>query len=163
MAFKFFTIPIHSSEAAEDELNAFVRTHKVLSVDRRWVEQGPESFWAICFTYADRAASGGSVSRGGRQRRSVDYREVLNEEDFAVFAKLRELRKELAQPTGAPVYTIFNNEQLAQMVQKRVRTKADLEAILGAGDARIEKYGERFLDLLSQEWGETDEAGGESV
>ena len=48
MAFKFFTIPIQSSEAAEDELNVFVRSHKVLSVDRRWVDLGAESFWAIC-------------------------------------------------------------------------------------------------------------------
>jgi hypothetical protein len=39
-----------------------------------------------------------------------------------------------------PVYTIFTNEQLAQMVQSRATTKAALEKIAGVGDARIEKY-----------------------
>ena len=49
-----------------------------------------------------------------------------------------------------PVYTIFTNEQLAQMAQTKARTKADLEKIEGIGDARIEKHGTRFLELLSR-------------
>ena len=28
-----------------EELNAFLRSHKVLTVDRRWVEEGAGSFW----------------------------------------------------------------------------------------------------------------------
>jgi hypothetical protein len=35
MAFKFFTIPIQGSEQAEDELNAFLRSHKVLTFECR--------------------------------------------------------------------------------------------------------------------------------
>ncbi len=97
------------------------------------------------------------------QRSKVDYREVLNEQDFAVFAKLRDLRKEIAQASGVPVYAVFNNEQLAKMVQEKARTKADLEAIAGVGDARIEKYGPRFLDFLKQQWAVTNEADGKSV
>jgi hypothetical protein len=41
MAFRFFTVPIQNAEQAEAELNGFLRSHKVLSIDRRWVEQGP--------------------------------------------------------------------------------------------------------------------------
>ncbi len=59
------------------------------------------------------------------------------------------MRKELAQAEAVPVYTIFTNEQLAQIVQKKARTKADLEQIAGVGDARIEKYGQRLLQFLS--------------
>ena len=40
MAFRFFTVPIQSASAVESELNAFLRRHKVLSVDRRFVEDG---------------------------------------------------------------------------------------------------------------------------
>jgi superfamily II DNA helicase RecQ len=87
----------------------------------------------------------------------------LSQEDFAVFAKLRDLRKEVAQETGVPVYTIFTNEQLAQMVQKKARTKPDLEAITHVGDGRIEKWGSRFLDFLSQQWDGEDETGREPV
>lgn len=40
MAFKFFLIPTRDSAAAETTLNAFLRAHRVLAVDRRWVDQG---------------------------------------------------------------------------------------------------------------------------
>ena len=39
MALKFFTVPIQNSGPAEEELNAFLNSHKVLSVDRRWVDR----------------------------------------------------------------------------------------------------------------------------
>ena len=47
MAFRFFTVPIQNAEQAEAELNGFLRSHKVLSIDRRWVEQGSTSFWTF--------------------------------------------------------------------------------------------------------------------
>ena len=42
------TIPILSLDVAEAELNSFLQSHRVLSVERRWVDQGSQSFWAIC-------------------------------------------------------------------------------------------------------------------
>jgi hypothetical protein len=42
---------------------------------------------------------------------NVDYREVLDDKDFAVFAKLRTKRKELADKDGVPAYALFTNEQ----------------------------------------------------
>ncbi len=58
MAFKFFTVPIQNSEAAEFKLNTFLRSHTALSVDRRWVDQGLSSFWALCVDYLDPSATG---------------------------------------------------------------------------------------------------------
>jgi superfamily II DNA helicase RecQ len=158
MAYKFFNIPIQNSESAEEEFNSFLRSHTVLGVDRRWVDQGPMSFWSFCVDYLGPSGKG-KGSRGRRDRGKVDYAEVLSPEDFAVYAKLRELRKEIAQAESVPVYTIFYNEQLAQMVQKKVQTKADLEGIGGVGDARIEKYGPRFLELLKQSGGDDEKSG----
>jgi superfamily II DNA helicase RecQ len=165
MSFQLFTIPIQDGGQASAELNTFLQSHKVLSVDRRWVEQGSASFWCFCVDYLPHA-SGGSPAGAGRPgfpRGKVDYREVLKPEEFAVFVKLRDLRKEIAQAEAVPVYTIFNNEQLARMVQGKVATKAALEKIAGVGDARIEKYGSRFLTLLGQTWGSGDEANGPAV
>ncbi len=152
MAFKFFTIPVSDAAVAEAELNGFVRQHKVLSVDRRWVEQGPSSFWAFCLDFLD-APSKEAISAGAGDRRTrVDYKELLKPEEFALFAKLRDLRKEIAQTEAVPIYTIFTNEQLARMVQTKARTKSALEQIAGVGDARIEKYGTRVLEFLEQQW-----------
>jgi len=111
MAFKFFTVPILNSDAAESELNAFLRSHRVLSVDRRCVDQGPSSFWSFCVDYLEQGAAGSSGSRQPANRSKVDYREVLSPEAFAGFAKLRDLRKQIAQADAVPVYTIFANER----------------------------------------------------
>ena len=147
MPFKFFWISMHDNGLGEGELNQFLRGHRVLAVERRWVEQGSDSYWAFCVDYHE---STGGQSGNNARTRGKDYKTVLSPEDFALFAKLRELRKELAQAEAVPVYTVFSNEQLAQMVQLRVRTSADLERIDGIGESRIEKYGARFLDLLSR-------------
>jgi hypothetical protein len=50
----------------------------------------------------------------------VDYKEVLNEADFAVFSRLRDLRKVIAEKEAVPAYAIFTNEQLAAMVTGKV-------------------------------------------
>ena len=146
MAYKFFHVAVRDAGQTEAELNAFLSSRRVLAVDRRWVDQGADSFWSICVDYID----GPTTDTSGRAPKSKgkDYKELLSPEEFAVFAQLRELRKEIAQTEAVPVYTIFTNEQLAQMVQTKVQSKADLERIGGVGDARIEKYGTRFLDVL---------------
>ena len=131
-----------------DEVNLFLRSHRILSVDRHFVQDGANSIWAICISYLGDASRPQAI---GAKRPKVDYREVLSEPDFAVFAKLRNLRKEVAEREGAPGYALFTNEQLAEMVRRRVTTASALREIDGVGEARAEKYGSAFLALLKQE------------
>lgn len=140
-------IPVVSPETAEAELNSFLQSHRVLSVERRWVDQGSQSFWAICIDY--HAGSPSATNEFKANKSKVDYREVLSPEQFARFAKLRDLRKQVAQTEAVPVYTIFTNEQLAEMMRQNCSSPADLEKISGVGDGRVTKYGAKFLELLS--------------
>lgn len=150
MPFRFFVIPVRQASAGEEELNRFLRGHRVLSVDRRWVDQGTESFWSFCIDYLETGqASSAPPGGAGESRGKVDYREILKPEEFTLFAKLRTLRQEIAKDEAVPVYMIFTNEQLAQMVRTGSRSKADLEKIAGVGDARIQKYGEQFLACVT--------------
>jgi superfamily II DNA helicase RecQ len=50
----------------------------------------------------------------------VDYREILNEQEYALFDKLRQLRKEVAEKQGIPVYAIFTNDHLASMIKNKI-------------------------------------------
>jgi superfamily II DNA helicase RecQ len=166
MAFQFFTIPIASPEAATNELNAFLRSHRILKTDRQWVDQGTSSLWSVCVEYLDGA--GGTRPNGPPhpQLRKVDYKDTLSPADFAVFAKLREVRKAISQAEAVPVYAIFTNEQLAQMVSTKATSRAALGKIEGVGGARLDKYGPRMLDILSASRpnGAVDhEAGGKPV
>ena len=88
MAYRIFTVPIQDTGQAVSELNGFLGSHKILSVDRRWVEQGSMSFWSFCVDYLESAAAGSPQGRFSNQRGKIDYKEILKPEDFAVFAKL---------------------------------------------------------------------------
>ena len=157
MPLKFFTIPVRDSEPAEEELNAFLGSYRVLAIDRKLIDLGENSFWALCVDFLP-AGSGQAGSTMGKKGR-VDYREILPSQEFLVFAKLRELRKQIAQAESVPVYTIFTNEQLAEMVRRRVRNKSDLEGIAGVGDARVSKYGPQFLAALHSAEGDHEASG----
>ncbi|MBF0631363.1 MAG: HRDC domain-containing protein [Magnetococcales bacterium] len=146
MQFRFFTIAVHGGDSAFEELNRFLSSHRILAIDRSLVQDGANSAWAICVSFEPSDGQGQS----GKSRSKIDYREVLNDQDFALFAKLRSLRKEMAEAEGVPAYALFTNDQLAEMVQRRVQTKAAMQGIPGIGDARMEKYGEAFLRILRQ-------------
>ena len=161
MSFHFFIVPITYPEAAQAELNAFLARERVLNVQRQFVAEGVNSFWAFC---VELGAGPGPLPQGlkahpartaGREKAAaaIDYKQVLSEADFTVFAGLRELRKQLAQQEGVPVYAVFTNEQLAEVAQRRCSTKAALGEIDGIGAARIEKYGQALLGWLQTHGG----------
>jgi ATP-dependent DNA helicase RecQ len=47
-----------------------------------------------------------------------------------------------------PAYVIAHDRTLVDMAQKRPRTRDALLDVIGMGPARVEQYGERFLDVL---------------
>lgn len=147
MALTFFTVPVRDSTAAEGALNSFLSAHRVLAVDRRFVDLGENSLWAVCVDTLPTQSGPPGLPFGKKTR--IDYREALPPHEFAAFAKLRDVRKQLALAEAVPVYTIFTNDQLADMVRRRAATPADLEAIAGVGDARVSKYGTAFLAALA--------------
>lgn len=147
MRYHFFIIPAQNPSAAQQELNSFCDSRRVLNVEKAFVPDGQRSFWSVCVTWLD-----GAGEKNERPKSRLDYKEILDEKDFAVFAKLRTLRKSIADKEGLPVYALFSNEQLACMVQKRITTQAGLGAIDGVGKARLEKFGKAFLALLQTEF-----------
>ena len=146
MRLRFWAIPVTGDETAVAELNAFLAGHRIVTVDRQLVQNAGASLWAVAVTYIDTEGAKPVPSKKGR----IDYREVLSEPDFAVFAKLRSLRKQLAEAEAVPAYALFTNEQLAAMARGRPRSLTDLAAIEGVGPARIDKYGDAFVEVLLQ-------------
>jgi superfamily II DNA helicase RecQ len=147
MKFNFFSIPANNPEDAQRELNAFLNGHKIVTVEKNFVQDGMQSYWAICVSYLDHEKR---TTVPGKNK--VDYREVLDDKDFAVFVKLRTLRKTLADREGIPAYALFTNEQLACMVQGKVTTVSGLSEIDGVGKGRLDKYGKSFLGILKDEF-----------
>ncbi|MGH7494794.1 MAG: HRDC domain-containing protein [bacterium] len=145
MKIKIVTIPIHAGSEQENELNRFLSSHRILSVDKRFVEAGADSAWSICLCWTELR------EQAPIQKGKIDYKQVLNENEFALYASVRELRKRLAEQEGVPAYALFTNEQLAEMVQQHVAGITDLAKIKGVGTARAQKYGEEFVRCLKNE------------
>ena len=138
-------------EPATQELNSFCSQNKVLSFNESFVADGKNSFWAFSISYLESSNSGlPNTNQSSGKKQSIDYKEVLNEADFAMYVHLREIRKEEALKHGVPTYIIFTNEQLATLVTSKVTTKNQMLAISGVGQSRVEKYGEPFLKALNE-------------
>jgi superfamily II DNA helicase RecQ len=149
MPYSFHFISLYEPEQATAELNRFVAEHRVVSVDRQFLPNAGQSGWAVSLQYRDGAAPQASRFVPGKRDR-IDYMEILNKIDFAVFARLRALRKARADSASVPAYRLFTDEQLAEMVKRRTTTEAALREIEGVGDAKVAQHGEAFLQILRE-------------
>jgi len=140
MQFRTFAVAAGDSSGC-DEMNRFLAGHRVLTVQREFIQNGAGSFWTFCVEYLD---SGADHARGSR-REKVDYKEVLSPAQFAVFSRLRECRKRQAANEGLPAFAVCTDEQMAMMARRETLTKAALMDIDGFGEAKAQKYADSLL------------------
>jgi len=142
----FFVSPF-GEKSVTDELNTFLRSHRIVNVEKRLIDGERGTGWLFLVEYGNEGSK--NISNTSTQR--IDYREVLNQVEYALYDKLRNLRKEIAEKSSIPVYAVFTNEQLAGMVKKPPKTSKDLLLIAGVGESRVKQYGEAFINLLLAE------------
>lgn len=70
--------------------------------------------------------------------------------------RLRELRKEICDAKDQPVYLVAGSATLLELCTYLPQTLAELELISGFGPARINNYGQRFLDIIVDYCGENN-------
>jgi ATP-dependent DNA helicase RecQ len=91
-----------------------------------------------------RAGRGGTAS--GRTASPVA--DGIPPRDGPLFASLRSLRSELARRDGVPAYVVFPDSTLAEIAARRPQSLAALAGVRGVGPARLDRYGEQFLDAV---------------
>jgi ATP-dependent DNA helicase RecQ len=69
--------------------------------------------------------------------------------DPGLFERLRRLRTELAEEEGVAPFVIFHDKTLRTIASHKPVTSAALLAIPGIGEAKVERYGRRVLELLT--------------
>jgi len=79
------------------------------------------------------------------KRKAVD----MADEDRGLFDALRECRKELAEENSVPPYVIFHDATLMQMAAEKPTTPDSLLEISGVGQTKLERYGAKFLQVIS--------------
>jgi ATP-dependent DNA helicase RecQ len=66
----------------------------------------------------------------------------------ALFALLRQKRKEMADEAGVPPYVIFSDKTLVEMAAYYPQSVTSLLSISGVGQVKLRQYGEAFLDVI---------------
>ena len=71
-----------------------------------------------------------------------DYNKVL-------FRRLRRLRKDIADRDGVPPFVVFSDASLVEMCIDYPTSDADMLAISGVGQVKLERYGAEFIDAIN--------------
>ncbi|HEY4485898.1 MAG TPA: RecQ family ATP-dependent DNA helicase, partial [Nitrospiria bacterium] len=94
------------------------------------------------------AAAGRPVPRSKKQIAALS--DEIPDADGALFARLRILRKRLADETGLPAYLVFSDAVLLEMAAQRPSTEDELLQISGVGPKKLARYGALFLAELKK-------------
>ena len=81
--------------------------------------------------------------------RSQVEKEAWEGVDRELFQVLRRLRLRLAGERGVPPFVVFGDRSLRQMARRRPATAAEMLAIDGVGEKKLEEYGQLFLAAIT--------------
>jgi ATP-dependent DNA helicase RecQ len=94
-----------------------------------------------------RAPIFGVMPEAERVRKKEGKKEEV-EYNHALFAILRQKRKELADEAGVPPYVIFSDKTLVEMAAYLPQSTESLLTISGVGQVKLRQYGEAFLEVV---------------
>ncbi|KAF1054221.1 MAG: ATP-dependent DNA helicase RecQ [Stenotrophomonas maltophilia] len=86
-----------------------------------------------------------SSSSGGSSPAS----QLVRGEEREMWEALRTLRRKLAEEHSVPPYVIFPDATLLEMLRSQPRSLSDMAGVSGVGARKLERYGQAFLDVLT--------------
>jgi len=72
----------------------------------------------------------------------------LGETDAVLFEALRKMRMTIAKDLAIPPYVVFADATLIAFATQRPTTHDALLGVSGVGQAKLERYGDAFLDII---------------
>ncbi|WP_448247727.1 DNA helicase RecQ [Thalassotalea agariperforans] len=73
--------------------------------------------------------------------------------DKALFAKLRSLRKTIADAEDIAPFIVFNDKTLSELARVQPQSEMEMLSISGIGDTKLQRYGRPFLDVIHEHQG----------
>jgi ATP-dependent DNA helicase RecQ len=131
------------------------------SAIRQLIVQGylradPQRFGALVLTEASRPLLRGEVALQLRveskepllRKKPRAAKSLLSDRDHDLWDALRACRQRLAAEHNVPPYVIFHDATLFQMLERRPSTGQALLEISGVGQAKLERYGNEFIEVI---------------
>ena len=135
MQFKFYTVPATGSFLIEDEINKFLRSHRILKVDRTFC---PESggYWTLCVEYMDieSLAEVPAFKKG-----QTDATEGLSDEERKRYDRYKEIRLGVSRENGIKAYNVFSNNELA-LLSKFPVLDSSITDIKGISPSHLKEF-----------------------
>lgn len=94
------------------------------------------------------------IAKGASSKKS--NHEVASSAEEKLFIALKAQRTELAREQGVPPYVIFHDSTLLEMMKQTPTTLAQFERLSGVGQAKLEKYGQQFIQVIKSSLDDSD-------
>ena len=135
MQIKFFTIPGTGCHLTEEDLNKFLRSHRILHVDKTF-NPGSGGYWTLCIEYMDIESLADVPSY---KKKDKDLTEELNDEEKQRFEKYRQIRLGLSRERNIKAFEIFSNNELA-LLSKLPAIDYSITEVEGVKPEHIKEY-----------------------
>ena len=149
MQVKTFIVPVLSSERSEEDLNRFLRSHRVLQMDRHFCAENG-GYWAVLVEYVDGDPST-AAPLAHRHDKQPDAIGELSEEERNRYERFKQIRKQQATKNAIPAYLIFTNEELATLARVPVLNAETVKGVKGIAPSRLKAYVEHFYAVTDAE------------
>lgn len=152
MQIKTFKVPLGDTSGVEEELNKFLRSHRVLKVERAFCLDG-SGYLAVCIEYMEGEPKGEPMVRPAKK----DVTKELTEKELDLYERFRKKRRELAAEKGLPAYMIFTDADLALLAKQHELTAETVLEVPGIQKSRLKEYGALLVNMMEEQ----HEKGGE--
>lgn len=139
MQIKTFSVPVFGNSAIEEEVNRFLRGHRILQVERHFCPDNG-GYWAIFIEFADYAPDSAPANRKDK----ADATKDLNGDEKQRFEYFRKVRREIAQQKSIPAYMVFTDAELAILAKVPELWEDTAKSIKGIAPSRLNEYVSNF-------------------
>ena len=120
-----------------------------------YLQQDIEQQSALCLTEASRSvlkATEPLMLASPRLQKASYWQSKKQQKpyDRALFTKLRELRKSIADGEDIAPFIVFNDATLSELSRVQPTTPSQLLAISGIGDVKLSRYGQAFMQIIKE-------------
>ena len=120
-----------------------------------YLQQDIEQQSSLCLTEASRSvlkASEPLMLASPRLQKASYWQQKTPQKgyDRALFTKLRELRKTIADAEDIAPFIVFNDATLSDLARVQPQTLNQMLSVSGIGDIKLSRYGQPFLALIKE-------------
>ena len=133
MQYKFFVVPVDASEQVEEDLNKFLRSHRVLKTELHFVSE--KGYWVMSVEYLDQNPIAEAPPQHRKEK--TDFTVGMSEEEKERYELFKTIRRRLATEKSVPAYLIFTNEELAILARIPVLDAQSAKNVKGIAPSRL--------------------------